>query len=299
VDLDDFRLFLSVDEAMADDTVDTYLRRVRAALKKGFDLDGFVADQDIAHTEGRKHLARNTHLGPGGYNGHVRWLNAVSRFAGHDLRFKTRRPSRIQPKGLSSSQIARALAHTGQTRQSTLRARALVQFALTVGARASEVAALETTDLDSRRSTVEIRKPAKGGLRRTLPVPRELWDPTKPFALWLRYRPVPETQPTAVWTTDQRGDGSGIARRMSKLQLTRIMDAIRRATGVRINFVTARHTVATRLHQAGADPVYIQHYLGHSKIASTMVYINTSAEDAWNRFQNLALSNIIPKGDKT
>lgn len=297
MDLDDFKLFLSVDEALADDTVETYLRRVRSAMKKGFDMDRFCADPEFAHRAGRTHLARNSKLGPGGYNGHIRWLNAVCRYAGHSLRFKTRRASRIQPKGLSAPQIARALRFQGQTRQSTLRARAIMQFALTVGARASEVAALETTDLDPHRSTVEIRKPAKGGLRRVLPVPRELWDPTKPFGLWIRYRPIPEHNPTAVWTTDQRGNGSGIARRLAKVQLTRIMDAARRSTGVRMNFVTTRHTVATRLHQAGADPVYIQHYLGHSKIASTMVYINSSAEDAWNRFQTLGLANIIPKGD--
>jgi len=65
-------------------------------------------------------------------------------------------------------------------------------------------------------------------------------------------------------------------------------------TGVAIH--TLRHSYATPLLEAGVNLRLIQHYLGHTRLATTMVYLHlthTGHEEASTRINSL-MQGLLP-----
>ena len=77
-----------------------------------------------------------------------------------------------------------------------------------------------------------------------------------------------------------------------------IRKAIKRAgLGPEVTPHVIRHTVATRLLEAGLNIKDVQNILGHSEIQTTERYIHTSAQDAARKAVN-ALNDLNKEGSK-
>jgi integrase len=272
-------------------TVRYWLQRTEYAVRNGFDLEGYLQDPATALQEGRRWLGwkRGLEDGDHGYNNYAKLLNAIARFAGHEVKFKVLREPRSTTEDYTEQDIRRLFSFTSRLTETGRRGRALIHFALITGMRRSEALGVDADkDLDPVASTVYVRFPAKGGLRRRIPVPRELWDPTKPFGIWLRLRPIDPKRPGAIWTTSRQGS----PRTMDTEGVGRTLSAISDTTGVRFNFNRARHTVATRLLRAGFRPEYVQFYLGHATFNTTRRYLHVREEDVHDAYRDLKLPRV-------
>lgn len=294
MDFPSFETFLLVDEGKAGATANSLISWLKYAERHGFNPDRFIEKPDWALEEGRAWLAhlRQKGVSPGCYNNHTKVLNALARYSDHkDMRFKGLRTAPSTPKWLSENEIRRLFMFDSGHREMKYRAHALLHFALATGMRRSEIAALNEKDLDRDNCMVDVRKPAKRGLERKIPVPKALWDPTGPFGRWLKLRPRVPGDKGAIWTTSWGGD----VHRVRGEVLAGLLWKMGVDTGVKVSFVRTRHTAATRLQQAGAQVQDIQYYLGHAKLTSTEIYTGVTQADVVNRYRGLSLAPIYPK----
>lgn len=286
MDYQAFRTFLLVDEAKAPITADKMVERLDAAVQRGFDVKQFLDSIENAQFAGRNYLAERRRKGtPDAYNSDIKVLRALLRWRGWDkhVTFKRVPPPRVQLRALRDDQVFTLFGYRAQSEEVEKRNRALLLVALKTGMRASEIAAMDVTDLDARNYRIQVRKPAKGGLRRWLPVEKWVFSPKRPLVAWLKARPEPAKDKGALWTTTApAGTSSGIARGARRIDadfLRRGFYEIGDTVGVPINFNITRHTRGTELRRLGWDLTYIQFYLGHSDVSSTAIYAEVHPHD--------------------
>ncbi|MCI0559648.1 MAG: tyrosine-type recombinase/integrase [Nitrososphaera sp.] len=187
--------------------------------------------------------------------------------------------STVQPKVLTDEEQAALLASAA-----TIEEQLLVGILLGCGLRRSELANLETSDVDIEQSTLTIQaKPGrnfvpKGWRRRVVPVPKFL-------QLLLSKHCASGSQllfPNLRGRVDTRIDEKlkKIARRTGKASLFGLHPH------------TLRHTYATRLLQSGVDVRTVQMLLGHSSLTTTLLYLSPStkaAEEVSQAFSSLSV----------
>jgi integrase len=273
-------------------TVTESFRVLDRMERGGFDLQQFFTGPGEAQEEGEIWLIERLKLldadpegGRHGYNSYVKVLRNLAKYAGFQgVKFSDLDIPEEENRAFTEPELDRLLAWSSRHREVHLRNRALIQFALVMGWRRSEIAALEMRDLDPANQLVFCRRPAKRGVQRWIRVRAELFSPKRPFFAWLAGRPgidgpdtptVPFTTLTVpdgpVWTTTRyrstavaRMDGNGLARAMWN---------IGKKVGLQeCNFTRCRHTCGTLMYEAGVRLRVIQKYLGHRKIESTAVY---------------------------
>ncbi|HEX6500464.1 MAG TPA: tyrosine-type recombinase/integrase [Micromonosporaceae bacterium] len=192
-----------------------------------------------------------------------------SGLTGHNPMARVRRPridrDHTATVGLSSAEAAALLAATGDDPTlGAAGAAALLGFLVQIGARVSEVCALDVTDLgyDSGHRTVRLRM--KGGKTRTRAVPPSLSDT---LARYLDDRGSPLAGPLFV-TVD--------GRRVDRHTVYRFVRRAARAAGLpnadRITPHSFRHAWATLARQAGASLEQRQYALGHADPRTTQRY---------------------------
>lgn len=287
--LEDFRAFLLVDEAKAPITVEKRLGLLASAVERGLDVKRFSESREHARAEGRRYLAlRRYSATVHAYNSDVKVLNDLARFRAfvEDRRslFRKLPEPRLQPKALADAAVRRLLAFEGEDEESQRFARAVLLWALKSAMRASEIAAMTLADLDAERGRFYVRKPAKGGKRRWLPIERWVFSPKRSFGAYLRWRAsvadqLPEGQRDALWVTTRTGRGHSRPRRVSPSYLRQLLGRVGHQVGVKVNLTITRHTRATELRRRGWDLLYIREYLGHRSVKSTEVYAELGEGD--------------------
>lgn len=269
--------FLLVREAKSPSTVHEMVRRFRRMEREGLDTVAFAASRDGAQKAGDSHLAWVRKKGKTWeYANCVRNMNALARFAGWDaLTWPMPPQPRSMPKAYTPEQMQRILSLPQSRNLEKRRRRALAVWAMYSGMRRSEVAAMDVSDVDLSAATFLVRKPAKLGLQRRLPIEPEVLSPRRAFRAYLNRRLAPKEDPGALWTKmTARGP-----QRMSGAELAQELWAAGKACGVPLNFMRTRHTRATMLLRAGMDIRYIQVYLGHAALKTTAVYAQATPED--------------------
>lgn len=271
----EFQTFLIVREAKAESTTEDLLRVLRRMERRGWNPDG-------SEDETAEFLVHQKTRGLSEYRKNVQVANAVFRMRGTPVKFPYPKGRRSSPKRLKPREIE-LMRHVGAVDPlEMLRDRAIVEFALQTGMRRSEVARFRAGDLDEEERTIHIPVPAKNGLVRTIPLDPEFLKPRGPFMSWLRARPVVKADPGAVWVRLSRGGGV-----MTPANVGNLMTQIGQRCGVRANFVRTRHTRATQLLQRGVHVRYLQMYLGHAKLDSTMVYLEADDHDLRREFDRV------------
>jgi len=176
-------------------------------------------------------------------------------------------PSKL-PVFLSEDEVKRLLDQPRTDTILGLRDRALLTLLYGTGIRATECATLTEGDVDL--GTATIRVIGKGGRERAVPLNAEV---ARALSLYRTARG--RVAPAASFFRSRRG------RQLSRNAIyERVRTHSQKARiHKRVSPHRLRHTFATHLVQRGVRLVTIRDLLGHRCIASTQVYLHTTAED--------------------
>jgi integrase/recombinase XerD len=162
-----------------------------------------------------------------------------------------------------------------------------------LGLRLHEALSLQVSAIDGPRLLVHIHR-GKGAKDRYVPLPAATLALLRTY--WKTHR-------NRTWLFPATGrDQQQSPTATSPLSRTSVQGAFRTATqragitqrGVAIH--TLRHSYATHLLAAGVNPRLIQRYLGHTQLATTMVYLHLTHkghEDAYERL-NALMPGLLP-----
>ena len=169
------------------------------------------------------------------------------------------RVPRTLPVVLSRDEAARLIAAARN-----LKAQTALSVAYGTGLRASEVVALQVTDIDSARMVVVVRQ-GKGRKDRQVPLSARLLDELRRH--WWSHRSRPWLFPGQ--TPDRPLHPSNAERRFQQT-------LVRAGITKRATPHTLRHSFATHLLEAGVDVVTVQRLLGHGSLSTTACYLHVS-----------------------
>jgi integrase len=285
-----FRRWLVVEARHARRTVEVTMKRLRFCLNKGFDVAAFVQSEDGAKGTGGAFLERRVDAGATVHvdNNHAQLRNLLSRCGGHErVHFGRKRRPPPERKALTEDELELVRTYTCRGGRQRIFRRALLCVAFETGLRASELAGLTLSDLDPIGSRIRVARPAKGGQRRWLPMPRWIWSPKRPLGAYLARRPQPVgPDADALWTTERDGwERPCPPRRMSQDYIRTTMWQIGDELGIPLSFNRARHTTASQLRRLGYDLLFIKFWLGHASVKSTEVYVEFTNADVDAHFR--------------
>lgn len=161
----------------------------------------------------------------------------------------------------------------------------------TLGLRLEEGLNLQVGDLDSQRMMVHVHR-GKGAKDRYLPLPKSTLAILRDY--WSTHRnpvllfPAIGRNKQAASTTTRPMDATTVQgcmkRVVQKLQLKK-----------KVSTHTLRHSVATHLFEAGVSLRWIQKFLGHSSLQTTLVYLHLT--DDGEQDARAKLDQIAQPGD--
>ncbi len=176
------------------------------------------------------------------------------------------------PKALSESQVEALLAAPDLAAPTGLRDRAVLELMYGTGLRVSELAALESLNINLRQGVLRVR--GKGDKERLVPIGEEARH-------WLE-RYLAEARPTLVGRralsqlfVDRRGEP------LNRQQVWYAIKQLARRAGIDAAQVSPhklRHAFATHLLNHGADLRALQMMLGHSSLSTTQIYTLVARE---------------------
>lgn len=181
-----------------------------------------------------------------------------------------RLPRRLPRAVLTLEEAERVLRTADGGTAEGLRDRALLELAFSTGLRRTELTVLDVEDVDLRRATVHVRE-GKGRKDRIVPVGARALG-------WVREY-LERSRPALA------GAASGMAlflsargRRMRPTWLTGRLRRYIVAAGVNKpgSVHIWRHSMATLMHDAGADIRDLQEMLGHALLTTTQLYTHVS-----------------------
>lgn len=148
-----------------------------------------------------------------------------------------------------------------------LRNRALFETLYSTGIRVSELAGLDTTDVDRQKGLVKVL--TKGRKERWVPIGRKALDAVDAYRRKLG--PIDDPNETALFLNKDR-------RRLSARSVARILEKLVRQCGLTtpISPHGLRHTFATHMLDSGADLRAVQELLGHRSLRTTQKYTHVS-----------------------
>lgn len=143
-----------------------------------------------------------------------------------------------------------------------------------MGLRLNEGLNLQVPDLDAERGWVHIHR-GKGAKDRYIPLPTSTLGLLR--AYWKTHR-----HPRLLFPADGRNHAlrqGGVSVAKTPMSETAVQDAMKKITdqlefGKKVSIHTLRHSYATHLLEAGVSLKVIQKYMGHSSLATTMVYLH-------------------------
>jgi integrase/recombinase XerC len=153
-----------------------------------------------------------------------------------------------------------------------LRNKAIFETLYSTGVRISELAGLDTTDVDLEGLVMKVS--GKGNKERMIPMG------TKAAVAIARYRE--RLYRETGLAVDQRGPLflNKFKKRLTARSMARCLDQLVRTCGLRVPVSphTLRHTFATHLLNAGADLRAVQELLGHESLSTTQKYTHVSID---------------------
>jgi integrase/recombinase XerD len=174
------------------------------------------------------------------------------------------------PLVLSASEVGRVLSTVPVHRPGGLRDRAMLELFYATGIRRVELVGLDVADVDAGRGLVRVRR-GKGGTTRLVPLGSRAGPWVARYVDTVRLAHVRRADEPALFV-------SARGRRIGPKAVTARMHACLRAAGIAKpgSCHVLRHTVATLMHEAGADIRDLQALLGHALLTSTQLYTRVS-----------------------
>ena len=171
-----------------------------------------------------------------------------------------KRPSPL-PKALPARGLSSVLDDLSGDDPVDLRDRALLEVLYACGLRVSELASLQTDDMDGSDL---LQVEGKGGKSRMVPISRAARQAVSDYLERGRPQLVADEAYSALWVGVRGGplDTRGV-RRVVQKRLGTFPHAL-------------RHSFATHLLEGGADLRTVQELLGHVELATTQIYTSVS-----------------------
>jgi integrase/recombinase XerD len=187
-----------------------------------------------------------------------------------------RLPKRLPRAVLTANEVERVLARADCGTPVGLRDRAMMEVLYSTGIRRMEVIGLDCVDLDAERGALFIRE-GKGRKDRLVPIGQRAIHWTSQYLN--RARPDLASRATQLIESpalflNARG------KRVRATKLTeRLHQYLKRAGIEKPGSVHVfRHTMATLMHDGGADIRDLQEMLGHAQLSTTQIYTHVSIE---------------------
>jgi site-specific recombinase XerD len=170
------------------------------------------------------------------------------------------RPRKAQklPDILAEEEVAELIKKTENLKHKTL-----LMASYSAGLRVSELVNLKITDIDSKRMMLHIRE-GKGKKDRMVPLSKILLETLREY--FQKYRPKE--------FLFEGEAGRPYSTRSAQLILAAAKKEARINKKGSIHLL--RHSYATHLLEGGTDIRYIQSFLGHSSLKTTMIYTHVS-----------------------
>lgn len=171
----------------------------------------------------------------------------------------------------NKQQVLRLLEAPSAEEPFYLRDRALLELLYATGVRASELAGLQTMDVNL--DIGYLRCLGKGNKERVIPVGRIAIGATRDYLRDLRPR-LAKPQSHAFLLLSRTG------RPLSRIEIWRLVKkyAVRAGMPRNVTVHTLRHCFATHLLSGGADLRSVQEMLGHVDIGTTQIYTHVDHE---------------------
>jgi integrase/recombinase XerD len=166
------------------------------------------------------------------------------------------RPKKIQklPDVLAEEEVVSIIQKT-----TNLKHRAILMTSYSAGLRVSELVSLKISDIDSKRMMLHVRA-AKGKKDRMVPLSTKLLETLRDY--YKLYKPK-----DYLFEGERGGPYAARSAQM-------VLFAAKRKAGItkKGSIHMLRHSYATHLLEAGIDIRYIQSFLGHNSLQTTMIY---------------------------
>lgn len=162
------------------------------------------------------------------------------------------------PSVLAEEEVIELIRKTGN-----LKHKALLMTAYSAGLRVSELINLKITDIDSKRMMLHIRE-GKGKKDRMVPLSKRLLETLRQY--FQQYRPK-----VYLFET-KKGEAYDCRYAQAILKEAKEKAGIFKKGSIHL----LRHSYATHLLEAGTDIRYIQTFLGHNSLQTTMRYTHVS-----------------------
>ena len=200
--------------------------------------------------------------------GFFRWLTRTAEIPANpaaDLELP-RKIKRLPRTVLTAAEAERVMACVDLATPIGLRDRAMLEVLYSTGMRRTELALLETGDIEAERVVVLIRQ-GKGGKDRLLPLGERALHWTTQY--------LERARPQLAWNTDDKtlflgNEGKPLSALWLSTLIARRVDAAQ--LGKRGGCHLWRHTMATLMLEGGADIRFIQAMLGHAELSTTQIY---------------------------
>ena len=181
-----------------------------------------------------------------------------------------RSPKRLPRAVLSEPEVERVLAVPDVTTPLGLRDRAILELLYSTGLRRRECTTLDLPDVDPARQVVFVRE-GKGRKDRLVPIGERALAWLAQYLDHVRPRLVRGRDPTALFV-------SGRGTRITPHRLTDRLHRYVQAAGVGKpgSVHIFRHTMATLMHDGGADIRDLQEMLGHAQLSTTQLYTHVA-----------------------
>lgn len=193
-------------------------------------------------------------------------------------RIRKMKTPRALPKPLTQEQVAAVFAAIPASKP---RDRALIGLAYHAGLRVSEIVALQPDQIDRVRRTLVVRS-GKGDKDRLVLLNKSILRLLKAYeAEW------PELPASCPYFPTASG------RPLSVSRVQKLFKTYARKAGVNASIHAMRHSIATHLLEQGAPIQWIQGFLGHESVNTTIIYAKLTDRRRHDVFNQLEMAGAF------
>jgi integrase/recombinase XerC len=265
---DEFLRYLSTERGASEHTIRSYRKdldvffayaKSRPEDIEMLDVRGFIAAQ---MTDGLKKSTAGRRLAS--IRSFFRFLHREGYIKSNPAKLvNTPKLPKLLPKFLTVDDVFALIEKPEGIGFSPARDRAILELLYSSGLRVSELAGVNSDDLNVREGFVKVR--GKGKKERIVPVGRKAVEALKAYAIERVLLKKKKDRALFLNRSGTRLTDRGVRRIVVKYARAVLRD-------YRIGPHTLRHTFATHLLQGGADLRVIQELLGHSSLSTTQKY---------------------------
>jgi len=273
---------------MAPRTHDGYLREVRKLAAFYNTPPDQLTEQQVG--EYLLHLINDCNFAPGtlgvAYSG-IKFFYTFTEPRDWEVLRKLRRPKqKTLPAVLTKEEVRRVIGAITQHRNA-----AYFWTIYSLGLRLEEGLNLQIGDIDSARMMVHVHR-GKGAKDRYLPLPQSTLGVLRDY--WATHR-HPRLLFPAIGRNKKAASTTSVPMEATTVQgcLKRVVEKL--GLRKRISPHTFRHSIATHLFEAGVSLRWIQKFLGHSSLQTTLVYLHLTDDGEDNG--RAKLDEIAQTGD--